>query len=235
MSSESESRRRLTVVLATILLVAGVGVLATPWLTTTLQGQRMSATVSTFHQTTQSTAASGRWDGLFEAMQAHNAQLARNGQAGLVDPFAYEAPGIDLSSYGVVDGLLGSVAIPAIDVKVPVYAGASMRNLDRGAAVLGQTSLPAGGASTNMVVAGHRAPGMFWDLHLLEPGDRVEVRNARETMSYEVFETVIIRPDEITEVLIQDGRDLVTLLACHPLRENNQRILVRAERVIDGA
>ena len=41
----------------------------------------------------------------------------------------------------------------------------------------------------------------------------------------------IVWPDEIDKVLIQDGRDLVTLMTCHPYGKNSQRYLVYLERV----
>lgn len=40
----------------------------------------------------------------------------------------------------------------------------------------------------------------------------------------------IISPEDTEEVLIQKGRDLVTLLTCHPYTKNYQRYLVVAER-----
>ena len=49
---------------------------------------------------------------------------------------------------------------------------------------------------------------MFRDIELLEPGDEVVIENFRETLVYETVETKVIDPDEIQEVLIQDGKDI---------------------------
>ena len=68
------------------------------------------------------------------------------------------------------------------------------------------------------------------DIELLEPGDEVFIENFRETLVYETVETKVIDPDEIQEVLIQDGKDMVTLITCHPYRENRQRYVVYCER-----
>ena len=42
------------------------------------------------------------------------------------------------------------------------------------------------------------------------------ITNLWETLTYTVSEIKVIEPNEIDEILIQPGRDLVTLLTCHP-------------------
>lgn len=42
-------------------------------------------------------------------------------------------------------------------------------------------------------------------------------------------ELEVILPNDTNEVLIQPGRQLLTLLTCHPYTQNYQRYLVRAE------
>ena len=48
-------------------------------------------------------------------------------------------------------------------------------------------------------------------------------------------ELKIIDPADISSVLIQPGRDLLTLSTCHPYTQNYQRYLVIAERDPDAA
>jgi len=72
---------------------------------------------------------------------------------------------------------------------------------------------------------------MFRDIELLELGDAIYITNFYQTLRYEVVETRIILPTEVETVLIQSGRDLVTLVTCHPYRHNFQRFVVFAERV----
>lgn len=170
-------------------------------------------------------------DLLIAAMREHNKGLARTSQAGLKDPFSYEQPGFDLLPYGIEDDVVARIRIPRLDLDAPVVLGGSAENLARGTALLGQTSLPVGGKNTNVVIAGHRTPGMLWDVEQLSMGDTIEVTNVRDTLTYRIVETEIITPDAIDRVLIQPGRDLVTLVTCHPLRRNYQRYVVRAERV----
>jgi sortase A len=66
----------------------------------------------------------------------------------------------------------------------------------------------------------------------LKPGDEVIISNLWETMTYVVTETKIIMPNEVDQILIQEGRDMITLLTCHPYASGGkQRYLVFCDRV----
>jgi sortase A len=105
----------------------------------------------------------------------------------------------------------------------------------KGAAHLSQTSLPVGGMNTNCVIAGHRGysgAAFFRYVPELKPGDEVIISNLWETMTYVVTETKIIMPNEVDQILIQEGRDMITLLTCHPYASGGkQRYLVFCDRV----
>ena len=93
---------------------------------------------------------------LYAAMQDYNAEIYAGGQSGLTDPFAYEEAPLDLAAYGYDDDVLAVLWIPRLNLELPVYPGASRENLAKGAALLGQTSMPLGGENTNTVIAAHR-------------------------------------------------------------------------------
>lgn len=93
---------------------------------------------------------------LYAAMQDYNAEIYAGGQSGLTDPFAYEEAPLDLAAYGYDDDVLAVLWIPRLNLELPVYLGASRENLAKGAALLGQTSMPLGGENTNTVIAAHR-------------------------------------------------------------------------------
>lgn len=62
---------------------------------------------------------------------------------------------------------------------MPVYLGASTENMARGGALLGQTSMPLGGANTNTVIAAHRGYyGAEYDGHSWQPADAEQFDNA---------------------------------------------------------
>ena len=93
---------------------------------------------------------------LYAAMQDYNAEIYAGGQSGLTDPFAYEEAPLDLAAYGYDDDVLAVLWIPRLNLELPVFLGASRENLAKGAALLGQTSMPLGGENTNTVIAAHR-------------------------------------------------------------------------------
>lgn len=170
---------------------------------------------------------------LWEAVQAYNRQIFAENQSGLTGPEDFQEPAVDLSAYGI--DAFGVISIPAMEVELPVYLGAGDEQLAKGAAVLGQTSVPVGGANTNAVLAGHRGwkgAAYFRDIELLQVGDRVTLTNLWETLTYEVTEIRIIAPNDTDAIRIQPGRDLLTLLTCHPYASGGKyRYLVICERV----
>ena len=172
---------------------------------------------------------------LWEAMQAYNAQLFEEGQIQLDSPQDYTVPSFSLKEYGLKEDVFGVISIPAIHVEMPIYLGATESHLAAGAAHLSQTSLPIGGENTNCVIAGHRGWNGFPYFRFipdLKPGDTVIIQNPWETLEYEVAETKIIAPNDIEEIHIQEGRELLTLLTCHPYASGGkQRYLVICERV----
>ena len=171
---------------------------------------------------------------LYEAMAEYNDRIYAEEQKGLSDPWAYEAAGIDLPAYGFEDGVAAVLSIPAIELEMPVYLGASYDNMAAGAAVLGQTSLPIGGDNTNCVIAGHRGwngAAYFLNIDKLQEGDEIQLINLWETMNYTVTEIRIIEPTYIKQVLIQEDRELLTLMSCHPYASGGKyRYLVFCER-----
>lgn len=172
---------------------------------------------------------------LFEAMEEYNTAIYRNGQADLCDPWSYQAPVFDLTEYEIEDGVVGILSIPKMNLELPIYLGATAEYLANGAAQLSQTSMPIGGANTNCVLAGHRGwygSLFFRHIELLEIGDEVMITNLWETLNYTVSEITVIEPNDIDKILIQPGRDLVTLLTCHPYGSGGRyRYVVYCERV----
>ena len=168
------------------------------------------------------------------AMEHYNIDIWEKQQTGLSGPQAYTAPSFTLGDYGLNSEVFGVIIIPKIDVYMPLYLGATREHLAAGAAHLSQTSLPIGGINTNCVISGHRGwkgASYFKYITNLQVGDKVIIRNLWETLEYTVCEKRIISPGNINSILIQDGRDLLTLLTCHPYASGGkQRYLVYCER-----
>lgn len=171
---------------------------------------------------------------LWADMARYNQSIAAQGQSGLSCAYDYQKASFQLMDYGLPDEIFGVLNIPAIDLEMPIYLGATEQHMAAGAAHLSQTSLPIGGMDTNCVVAGHRGyngASYFRNLDKLHVGDLVTVTNLWETLRYRVCEIRIIDPSDVEEILIQPGRELLTLLTCHPYASGGrQRYEVYCER-----
>ena len=175
---------------------------------------------------------------LYEDMQFYNRQLYLFKQNKLDSKSAYEQSQFTLTEYGLPDEKFGVITIPKMDLEMPLFLGASEANMAAGAAVLSQTSIPLGGNNTNAVIAGHRGYSgypYFKEIELLEVGDEVTITNIWGTLTYVVTEIKIINPNDVNAILIQKGKDMITLLTCHPYASGGKyRYLVFCERVEDA-
>jgi len=171
---------------------------------------------------------------LFEAMKSCNEELYLNRQNRLTSPEAYEAPGFYLSDYDIDTGVIGVLSVPLLELELPIYLGANYDNMAAGAAHLTETSYPIGGENTNSVIAAHRGwNGADYFLHIdkLSPGDEVFITNLWGELKYTVAEIRVIEPHMVKEILIQPGRELLTLMSCHPPNSGGRfRYLVICKR-----
>ncbi len=224
--------RKTSLVLAALLAVVGVCVMLWP----VFAGHRLQADTNEAVQNflAERNEPEQKCPELLAALQVYNQRIYVEKQSGLVDLEACEEPAADLSAYGIEDEIIGVLEIPAMELTMPIYLGASDSHLAAGAAVLGNTSAPIGGDNTNCVIAGHRGwrgADYFRHIDKLAVGDTVKLTNLWETLTYTVADIQIIQPHEVEKIKIQQGRDLLTLLTCHPYASGGkQRYVIYCER-----
>lgn len=179
-------------------------------------------------------------DPLFQEIVDYNQSIYQDGQSGFSDPWGYEQSPIDLT--GFENGIFGYIEIPSLGQTFELYIGATAENMSKGVAIMGQTSLPVGGENTNCVIAGHRGYNrnktFFKQIEEIQDGDMIYIRNPWEKLTYKVESVDVIEPDDLDAVRIQEGRDMVTLLTCHPYASHGRyRYLVYCTRYegSDGA
>ena len=220
---------------AAAIAALGACMLLYPLITNLLYKDKVAAQKAEFlERVSQGTeGAEGPYEELYRLLKSKNISLYETGQDRLVDVFSYETAGVDLSEYGIEDNCIGFVEIPAINIEMPVYLGANQENMSKGAVHMTQTSYPIGGENTNAVIAAHRGgvEQMLRNIHRIQIGDEVVLTNFRERLVYRAAEIRIISPSDIDKVMIQDGRDLITLLSCNPIGRNYQRYVLHCERV----
>ena len=135
-------------------------------------------------------------------------------------------------------GVMGYVSIPKLGVELPVYHGISAEVLNIACGHLEGTSLPVGGENTHCVLSAHRGlphARLFTDLDKMEIGDTFQLTVLDRTVTYQVDQIKVVRPDEIDDVQIIEGEDLCTLLTCTPYGVNSHRLLVRGTRIENAA
>lgn len=127
--------------------------------------------------------------------------------------------------------LLGVIDIPKLKLKVPLYQGATVENLRRGAGHISGTSLPTGEVGSHSVLAGHnrfRNKKVFTNIHKLKIGDDFKVESLGKTLEYKIVDMIVIEPYETDYLMPEEGKDKVTLLTCSDF--GKKRLLVIGER-----
>ena len=155
----------------------------------------------------------------------------------VADSFSAEAFESDESYMGILDvtenGQIGTIDIPTIDCRLPIYHGSGEDMLTKGAVHLAGTAFPVGSDSARSVISAHTAyPGkIFFDrLTEVKIGDGFSVTVLGDTYDYKVVEINTVQPDETEYLLPESGRDLITLVTCTPYSVNTHRLLVTGER-----
>ena len=245
--------RNVLILLMLMLFIAGLGILLYPFIQGAMVDRQISMNAQAFLEdkdaqtqshaiivpdstegTEPEVALPDKYPELYLAMQDYNTQIWEEKQSGLCDPWSYEQPSFDLMEYGISDEVFGVISIPALQLEMPIFLGATSQHMADGAAHLSQTSLPVGGNNTNCVIAGHRGyngASYFRYITDLQVGDTVTITNLWETISYTVTRTDIIEPTDVSKILIQENREMLTLLTCHPYASGGrQRYVVYCER-----
>lgn len=156
--------------------------------------------------------------------------------AGSTDASSASASSADAEYQSLLDsggGVMGTIRIPKISVKLPIYHGTSESALASGAGHLYGSSLPVGGRNTHTVLTGHRGlveAAMFTRLDEMRVGDYFYIEVMGRTLGYQVDRITVIEPNDTSQLKIVPGEDRVTLMTCTPYGINTHRLLVSATR-----
>ena len=175
------------------------------------------------------------YDAYFQAAEEYNRQLA-----------ALDSPLTDyhrLTGYNDLlnitgTGIMGYITIPKLGVELPLYHGISAEVLNIACGHMEGSSLPIGGESTHSILSAHRGlphARLFTDLDKMEVGDTFQITILNRTVTYQVDQITVVRPNEVDDVQIVAGEDLCTLLTCTPYGINSHRLLVRGTRIENAA
>jgi sortase A len=214
----SERRRRLLRHLSTVLVGAGLLVLAD------------AAATLVWQEPLTSLQTSIRQHGLRGDLRRLEAQgptrleaRALRGVTGADRRIAVLAR--SLSRRTAPGDAIGRLQIPRLDADFVMVKGSDPSDLRKGPGTYDDTPLPGQGGTT--AVAGHRTTYLapFRHIDRLRAGDRITVQMPYATFTYRVQRTRIVSPQTLS--LLRDvGYDRLVLSACHPLFSAAQRIVV---------
>ena len=221
-----------------IIFLAGLSLLLYPFVANQWNNYRQKQLISGYEQVvSEKEAAEGiDYDAERKKAEDYNEALL---PCVLPDSFALaESSGVDpvyMNTLNIAgDEMMGSVEIPKINIKIPIYHTTEEEVLNKGAGHLEGSSLPVGGANTHAVISAHRglpSASLFTDLDQLKEGDHFLIHVLNEILCYEVDKISVVKPEDTSALAVEDGQDLVTLLTCTPYGVNTERLLVRGHRV----
>ena len=171
------------------------------------------------------------YEKLLKEADAYNARLAETGALwSMTDEQKEEYEKILTINES---GILGYIDIPKINITLPIYHGTDEEILQTAIGHIAGTSLPVGGKSSHCVVSGHRglpSARLFTDLDKMVEGDTFTLTVLNRTITYEVDQIRIVEPNDLSDLQIEKGKDLCTLVTCTPYGINTHRMLVRGHR-----
>ena len=153
------------------------------------------------------------------------------------DPFV-EGSGMAMADnyYDIlnINGSMGYISIPYIDVNLPIYHGTSNETLQKGVGHLEGSYLPVGGVGTHSVLTGHSGlpnAKLFTDLVELKEGETFYLHILEETLAYQIDQVSVVEPNDVDKLKKVPNKDYCTLITCTPYGVNSHRLLIRGERV----
>lgn len=168
----------------------------------------------------------------------HNKELAKS-DLNFVDPFSKsdsDEYARKTSYYNALNigEVIGSVEIPKINIKIPIYHGTSEEVLSKGAGHLENSSLPSTELGTHSVITAHRGlptSKLFRNLNDIKTGDEFYVKVLDEVIAYKVDNIDKVLPSDTDWITIEEGLNKMTLLTCDPYMINTHRLLVTGHKV----
>lgn len=120
--------------------------------------------------------------------------------------------------------VLGVIEIEKINQKLPIIDETTTQTLELSCCYY-KGALP--GQKGNTVITGHNyANGsIFGDLDKLKSGDKVSISTKAGTYIYKVYDTEVIKPDDIKALNEYEGDYGLTLMTC--TSNGNRRLLIR--------
>lgn len=228
-------RQRLAIVLLTLAMLLGSGLIAYPFVGGWFNSKEQAEAVTGYVQATENINAQD----LLARAREYNVQLPIMPIGDYYTEIADYPP--EYVEYLAVpkSDVMARLSIPSIEVDLPVYHGTSDEVLGKGVGHIYGTSLPVGGVGSHAALSAHSGmidKRMFDRLPDVAVGDHFFITVLGEELAYEVISAEVYIPEEGVEKIVREpDADLVTLITCTPYAVNTHRLLVTGTRVAGPA
>lgn len=224
-------RKNLLTVLMVAGMIVGLGLLLYPSIANYWNSFHQTRAIAGYSDVV-SNMSKEDYSKILKAAREYNKQLGRNGMHWVMsdaEKAEYKkqlsVPGTDVMAY---------ISIPKFHVRAPIYHGTEESILQVAIGHIESSSLPVGGKSSHCLVSGHRglpSARLFTDIVKMREGDTWTITVLNETLTYQCDQIRIVLPDDLSNLQIEKGKDLCTLITCTPYGVNTHRLLVRGHRI----
>ena len=223
-------RKHISTIFIILIFLVGLGFISYPTVSNLWNQAHQSRAIATYSKQVEKLDDSENKK-MLKAARKYNKSLLKKSdhwKLSKKDKKKYESL-LDVSGTGI----MGYIEIPKIDCSLPIYHGTDEGALQIAIGHLEGSSLPVGGKSTHCVLSGHRglpSARLFTDLDQMEEGDIFILNILGRKLAYEVDQIRVVLPEEMSDLEIEEGKDLCTLVTCTPYGINTHRLLVRGHR-----
>jgi len=224
-------RKNLVNIIICLIGIVGIGLLAYPSVADWWNSFHQSRAVASYAQAVAD-MDEATYEKLLSAAEEYNKKISENGISWTMTK-AQEKEYNSLLNINDT-GIMGYIDIPKINIQLPIYHGTDEAVLQIAIGHLAGTSLPIGGENSHCAVSGHRglpSARLFTDLDKMSEGDVFTMTVLDRTVTYEVDQIRIVEPSDLSDLQIEEGEDLCTLVTCTPYGINTHRLLVRGHRI----
>ena len=223
-------RKHISTIFIILIFLVGLGFISYPTVSNLWNQAHQSRAIATYSKQVEKLDDSENKK-MLKAARRYNKSLLKKSdhwKLSKKDKKKYESL-LDVSGTGI----MGYIEVPKIDCSLPIYHGTDEGALQIAIGHLEGSSLPVGGKSTHCVLSGHRglpSARLFTDLDQMEEGDIFILNILGRKLAYEVDQIKVVLPEEMSDLEIEEGKDLCTLVTCTPYGINTHRLLVRGHR-----
>ena len=223
-------RKHISTIFIILIFLVGLGFISYPTVSNLWNQAHQSRAIATYSKQVEKLDDSENKK-MLKAARKYNKSLLKKSdhwKLSKKDKKKYESL-LDVSGTGI----MGYIEVPKIDCSLPIYHGTDEGALQIAIGHLEGSSLPVGGKSTHCVLSGHRglpSARLFTDLDQMEEGDIFILNILGRKLAYEVDQIKVVLPEEMSDLEIEEGKDLCTLVTCIPYGINTHRLLVRGHR-----